>query len=133
MLGERIVAVVPMVGSGRTAGDPVRPKHTPVAPTEQQIRDMRSAPRPSEVELETERKTRIVAFSYVLSDEGKSAIVEFVAWDRAAFATILRDPEVRVFDKRDVVKSLSSLEVARTESQKVRRDFDFSQLRTPGN
>jgi hypothetical protein len=133
MLGERLIAVVPMVGAGRTEADPIRPKHTPVPLTAQQIRDARNAVRPSEAELELERKRRIVAFTYVLSDDGKSAIVEFVANDRAAFSSILEDREVRVFEKRELVRNAASVDAAKTELQRVKRDFDFSQLRVAGN
>ena len=60
---ERVLAVVPMVGSG-TPDDPRRPMYAPVpggAPS----------------------REGIIAFTYQVSDDGKFALVEFVAHDHA--------------------------------------------------
>jgi hypothetical protein len=63
----------------------------------------------------------------VLADDGKRAIVEFVARDRAAFAEILKDATVRAVEKRKLA------EVAEVdELKKVKKDFDPKQLRTAG-
>jgi hypothetical protein len=80
---ERLLCVVPMVGSG-TAEDPRRPMYAPnPGPGERRSRD------------------GILAFTYEQTDDGRFAIVEFVARDRAAFAEILADksPEIKVFEK----------------------------------
>lgn len=146
LLGERIYAQVPMVGTGKN-GDYLRPKYAPLPPAER-----RTAPGAAEqapvVEdldlLQPEEKTRkekerfearkrmIGAFSYVLSDDGKSAIVEFVASDEAAFAEILKDPEVKVFRKKDLLDSGAKKEQAEVEFKKARKNFDWSMLRTAG-
>jgi hypothetical protein len=74
----------------------------------------------------------IGAFSYVLSDDGKFAIVEFVASDEAAFAEILKDPEVKVYLKKEFLSSAASKEEAEGEFKKIKKDFDWSLLRTAG-
>lgn len=78
----RVIAVVPLVGSG-TAEDPIRGKHVPTAQT---------AGPPG---------TGIIAFAVLPTDDGKRAIVELVAVNRAALAQILADhePGVLVFEK----------------------------------
>jgi len=132
MLGERIVAVVPMVGTG-SAEDPFRPKYAPVAMTPERFAKMqregklKPAAEMSDEELIAADKVRIGAYQFVFSDDGKRAIVEFVARDRAAFAEILRDPEVKVVEK---AKLRDPNEVE--ELRKIRKDFDPSQLRTAG-
>jgi hypothetical protein len=78
--GERIIAVVPMIGSGRL-NDPKRPLFAPL---------------PSEMR----KPGGIQEFSYELTDDGKHAIVELVANDREALATLLRDTRiVKAFEK----------------------------------
>src|SRR5262245_37593218 len=79
---ERLVAVVPMIGKG-TLDDPRRPAYTPGPPQKGQ----------------PPTNSGIIAFSYVMADDGVHAIVEFVARDRAAFAPILADrsPDVKSF------------------------------------
>lgn len=80
---ERLLCVVPMVGTG-TAEDPRRPMYAPnPGPGERPSRD------------------GILAFTYEETGDGRFALVEFVARDRAAFAQILADtrPEIKVFEK----------------------------------
>ena len=67
----RLVCVVPMVGSGSPA-DPKRPQYAPLPP--------KAGARPG--------RSGILAAGYLASDDGKYALVEFVAADRAAFAPI---------------------------------------------
>jgi hypothetical protein len=78
---HRVIAVVPLQGAG-TADDPIRPKHAPAA----------QAGGPS--------RAGIIAFTFQLSDDGKYAIAEFVAVDRAGLAEVLadREPGVLVFE-----------------------------------
>ena len=87
---ERVLAVVPlMVGQG-TFDDPKRPMY---------------APSPAQVQTATATRQGILAFTYVMSDDGLLALVEFVARDRSAFQAILADPTVKSFlkgrDKRE--------------------------------
>lgn len=65
-----------------------------------------------------------------MADDGKRAIVEFVAKDRAAFAEILKDAKapgarVQAYEKEKLLESL-------VELQKVKKDFDPLMLRTAG-
>jgi hypothetical protein len=102
---ERVMAVVPMIGSG-TFADPKRPKYAP-----------------SPAELQTAHATRqgILGFAHVASDDGQFALVEFVARDRSAFQAILADTTVKSFlkgrDKREDVEA---------EFLKHKKDFDFA-------
>jgi hypothetical protein len=68
---ERVIAVVPMTGSG-TDADPYRPMF---------------APKPGD--MNPASATAIAGFNYELSDDGKFALVQFVARDKAAFQTLL--------------------------------------------
>ncbi len=85
---ERVYAIVPMVGKG-TADDPRRPAHLPLTP--RGLLDFSSG---------------ILGFTMQLSDDGKLALVEFVARDRSAFAALLADktPGVKAFEKGKVKK-----------------------------
>lgn len=146
MLGERIYALVPMVGTGK-AGDYIRPKHMPQPPAEPRTGpgQTEAAPVVEDLDLlQPEEKTRkererfearkrlIGAFSYVLVDDGKRAIVEFVASDEAAFEEILKDPEVKVFKKKEFLSSAAKREEAEGEFKRAKKDFDWSMLRTAG-
>ena len=103
---DRVICVVPIVGKG-TPDDPKRPQYAPWPPN----------PPGSQ--------TGIIAFSQQLSDDGKFALVEFVARDRSAFAAILSDKQLKVFekgkDKKDDVEK---------ELKKYKKDFDLSTLGT---
>ena len=104
---HRLVAVVPMIGAG-TAADPRRPQYAPVP-----VRDAKPDANP------------IIAFAYQLSDDGKYAIVEFVAWDRSAFQAILADnrPDVRVFEKGKAKRA--DIEA---EFRKYKKNIDLNTL-----
>jgi len=65
---ERLLAILPLVGKG-TLADPKRPTYAPLAA---------AMPR-----------TGIIAYHYVLSADGNSALVEFVAVHRSVFQTVL--------------------------------------------
>jgi hypothetical protein len=106
---ERLVCVVPMVGRG-TDDDPRRPMFAPLppGPYEERSRD------------------GIIAFTYQESDDGKYALVEFVALDRAAFAPILAEKhsDVKVFHKGKDKKA--DIE---TEFRKFKHNFDIESFR----
>jgi hypothetical protein len=63
----------------------------------------------------------------VASDDGKFALVEFVARDRAAFreVTAANRPDVRIFHK-----GRNSRAEIETEFRRYRRSFSMDQLRT---
>lgn len=88
---ERIVCVVPMVGKG-TYEDPRRPKYVPVMNATATVAKSAEA---------RKARTGIIAYHAIPSDDGQSALVEFVAVDRAAFAEILADESLKgkVFEK----------------------------------
>ena len=102
---ERVMAVVPMIGSG-TFADPKRPKY---------------APSPTELQQATTTRQGILGFTHVMSDDGTLALVEFVARDRSAFQQILADTTIKAFlkgrDKREDVEA---------EFLKHKKDFDFA-------
>jgi hypothetical protein len=75
---SRIVAVVPLTGTG-TPTSPKRPEYAPWP-----------LPTPT-------AQSSITAFYWVPTDDGKSAIVEFVAPDMTAFKQILADKTITIF------------------------------------
>lgn len=108
---ERLTAIVPLQGTG-TMADPIRPMFTPPSKRIATLTATKAAPRsPSD----------LLAFSWQLSDDGKSAIVEFVAADRKAFAEILnsKDPKVKLFER-----GKKSKEETESELKKEKKDFD---------
>ncbi len=119
---ERIVLVVPMVGTG-TWADPKRPMFAPVA--SQIGRD----------------KSGILAYYHEPSDDGKLAIVVLVAQDRSAFKTILAsakaNPSIQVFDRKTITPaaaapglpaSAGTLQAATNALTAVRKDFDWKRF-----
>jgi hypothetical protein len=103
MTYERVWAVVPMVGAG-TLADPKRPMYAPLP-----------------FALSVISRTGILGYTQLMSDDGKSALVEFVARDRSAFTDILADKNIKAFlkgrDKREDVEA---------EFKKQKKDFDFT-------
>jgi hypothetical protein len=99
---HRVICVVPMIGSG-TAADPKRPKY---------------APAPGSA-----LANGIIGFTQTPSDDGKSAIVEFVARNRSAFAAIFADTSITVYEKGS--QSGSAVETA---LQQVKKSFNLVQF-----
>jgi len=116
---ERILCIVPMVGSG-TWEDPRRPMFVP-SPREKRQRAslLRLAPRRERI---SGLRTEILSYHYELSDDGRYALVEFRARSPRAFERILahRGPGVKVFrpgrDRRERVEA---------EFRKYKRRFDW--------
>ena len=103
---HRIICVVPMVGTG-TPADPKRPQYAPWPPSP------------------TSSRTAIISFSHQVSDDGRFALVEFVAHDRQAFEAILKDKSVKVFEKgKDKKDDIDK------EFKKFKRDFNLAGLGT---
>jgi hypothetical protein len=102
---HRLICLVPLIGTG-TVGDPIRPEYVP-AP---------GAP-PS--------RAGVIAWSFQRTDDGKMAIVHFVAADRKALQIIHADkrPEVRVFE----VGKATRAEIE-TEMRKYKADFNLDTL-----
>lgn len=104
---ERALAVVPIVGSG-TPADPRRPMYAPVP---------HGAP----------SRDGIVAFTWQISDDGRSALVEFVARDHAGLQAILdvrgTRSDVTIFEK-----GKDSRQDIEAEFRKHKKDFDLDQF-----
>jgi hypothetical protein len=96
---NRVICVVPITGAG-TAVDPRRPQYAPWPPS----------PDPN----------GIIGYYFVPSDDGKSAVVEFVARNRAALLPILSDKSIKAFEKGRATKS--DIEAA---VQQSRKDFNL--------
>ncbi len=99
---SRIVAVVPFVGNG-TPADPKRPKY---------------APWPS-----PQGQAGIIAFFYEPTDDGRSAIVEFVARNRSAFQPLFNDRTIQVYEKGRTGKAAIEAAV-----KQLRKDFDLEKF-----
>jgi hypothetical protein len=99
----RVICVVPLVGTGSSAADPKRPQYAPLP----------GASDPN----------GILAFYFEPSDDGKSAVVEFVGRDRNAFLALLADRTITLFEKGRATK-------AQIESalRRVRKDFDLDRF-----
>src|ERR1700730_1653744 len=70
---HRVIAVTVLLGKG-TAADPKRPQYAPWPPSKD--------------------PNGIIAFTYLPSDDGRFALVEFVARNRAAFQPLFNDKTV---------------------------------------
>jgi hypothetical protein len=105
---ERLLMVVPMVGAG-TYADPRRPLYAPLPPAR--------GVAPS--------RDGIIAFSYQISDDGRFALAEFVARDRAGFKQILSDQraDVKLFEKGKAKRA--DIEA---EFRKHKKNFDFDRF-----
>jgi hypothetical protein len=103
-LYERLLCVVPMIGSG-AFDDPRRPDYVPLSPDPE--------------------GNGIIAFSQTESDDGQYALVELVARDRSAFAAILADkrPNVKVF-----VKGKDKKQDIEREFRKYKKDLDLDRF-----
>ncbi len=100
-LHERVLAIVPITGAG-TAADPRRPAYAPVKPS----------------------RTGIIGYTAQISDDGKLALVEFVALNRSVLAPILADRSVKTFEKGKAKKN--DIE---TEFRKHKANFKFENFR----
>ena len=118
---QRVICVVPIVGSG-TLQDPKRPMFTPSmgnpsGPVE-------SAPKRTKGFTE---EPHLSGYQSVLSDDGGTAIVEFVARDRAAFKPLFeasRAHTITLYKPNQV----STDELVR-DLQKVRKTFSLHMFR----
>ncbi|MBK9171351.1 MAG: hypothetical protein IPM24_28390 [Bryobacterales bacterium] len=103
--------VVPMVGQG-TAEDPRRPAFVP------------APPRPGDAVAERTDLAGILGFTAIVSDDGRFALVEFVAEDPEAFRAIRTD--ARVVKAFEVGKARR--EDIETEFRKHRKDFELDRM-----
>ena len=100
----RVFAIVPYTGKG-TWADPKRPMFAPLA---------------SEIGRD---KSGILAYYHESTDDGKSAVVVFVAANRSALQPLLSNPAVQAFEQ-------GKLPRAQVEQalKAVRRDFDWQRF-----
>jgi hypothetical protein len=103
---ERMIVVVPWTGKG-SFDDPIRPLFAPVKPD----------------------PNGILSYSYEPSDDKRYAIVEFVALDRKAFASILTDKRV----VQAFVKGRDKPEDVEREVKKHKADFSIGKDRIGKN
>jgi hypothetical protein len=105
---HRVFAIVPYVGSG-TYADPKRPMFAPL---------------PDEM---GRGKSGILAYYHEPTDDKKSAVVVFVAADRASLKPILTaaGPGVTVFDRESGHQSQAAVEQALKD---VLTDFDWNRF-----
>jgi len=102
---ERVLIVAPWIGSGSKA-DPKRGKY---------------APSPSQ--MSPTSRSGIIGFQCIPSDDGKLALCEFVAKDRAAFSQLLAAPGVKAF-----LKGRDKIDDAVTEFTKHVKNFDINRF-----
>jgi hypothetical protein len=99
----RVICVVPLIGSGTSVADPKRPQYAPLPG----VTDPNG----------------IVAFYFEPTDDGKSAVVEFVGRDRNAFRALFADSSLTVYEKGRVSRTLIENAIRR-----VRKDFDLDKF-----
>jgi hypothetical protein len=118
---ERVVAVVPMIGTG-TDADPFRPMFAPLK-ADMAARSSVKAAAAGKPTVGAKPAGRIIAYTCKPSDDGRFALVEFVATDRASLEGILKEthPDVKVFRLGEM-----SRKAVLTELRKFRQDFDFN-------
>ena len=102
---ERVLAIVPVVGQG-TAADPYRPKYAPLK---------------SEIDLQG--LTGVMAFTSVLSDDRKFALIELVTRNRAVLKAVLEDANVKAY-----LKGRDKREDAEAEFKKLKKDFSIDRF-----
>jgi len=104
---ERVIGVVPMIGKG-TPEDPRRPMFAPAPGAGAAL-----------------ARDGIIAFSYQLSDDGRFALVEFVARTRAALAPLLTSgrSDVKLF-----LRGYARREEIEREFRRYKRDFNLDRF-----
>ena len=106
---ERFYVICPLVGAG-TLADPKRPQ---VVPKDVEKLNGKKAP------------SGIIAWTFQVSDDGKSALVELVARDASAFDEIKRgNPQIT----QNFSKSTHSKSEVEAAFKAQRKDFDFKKF-----
>lgn len=107
---ERLLAVVPIVGQG-TLEDPKRPMFAP-----------------SPKAINPAAKTGIIAYTYVLSDDGKYALCEFVARDRATLNGLLNGPGASSAFVSSFIKGQHTQDEIVANFKKYKKDFNIDKF-----
>ena len=105
---ERCWAVLPIIGTG-TLADPKRPMFAPLPGT--------GSPG---------SRTGILGYSFLPSDDGQFALVEFVAAQQSVFKDILAAPATLGPTVKTFLKGRDKLEDVEAEFKKHRKNFDFT-------
>ncbi len=103
-VNTHVITVVPMTGAGPYS-DPKRPMYLPAA-------------RPS-----VSNRADILGFTWVPSDDGKSAIVEYVAANKAALQQIYGDKNLNIFEK-----GKNGKDEIEAEMKKYRKKFSLNEF-----
>ena len=109
---QHIYAIVPMIGSG-TAADPKRPMFVPA----------NGFPAAIPIAKSTINRTGIIGYHAQITDDGKDAIVEFVAPNISAFQELLTSHDSRVVVFQKGIHPTSAMEAAFKSRKK---DFSFA-------
>jgi hypothetical protein len=107
---ERVLAVVPLIGSG-THDDPIRPMFSP-------------APKA----IDTVGRTGVIAYTYVLSDDGTLALTEFVLRDRKQVQPFLGSVSAGMANVNIFIKGVNTRADIEAEFKKYKKDFDSSKF-----
>jgi hypothetical protein len=101
MLHERVVAVVPIVGTG-TENDPKRPLFVPLPPRQPARGQAPVIPAPEPGAL-----NNLISWNMVVSDDGRFALVEFIARDRKDLLPVLNANrvDVKAFERGKATKA----------------------------
>ena len=125
MMYHRVWAVVPLIGKG-TPDDPKRPMFVP-SPTEIKAKiDEDKAEFTRTGKKRDPEPPSILSYSMQLSDDGKSALVEFVGLNpkALAFITESQTPGVKAFERGKATK-----EEIEAEFKKSKASFKLDSLR----
>lgn len=120
---QRVIAIVPMVGSG-TEADPRRPEYAPMVTTISTSATSPAAASPTPATA-LAGSPNILGYTAVVSDDGKSALVEFVARDPIVFQNILADTTVQAF-----LKGRDTRAAAEAAFQKLKSGFSIANFYT---
>jgi len=110
---HRVWAIVPLIGTGKP-GDPIRPMFTP-------------PPDAPGAKVQVRDHSGLIGYSMQLSDDRKSALVEFVGATPADLKFIVNSnvPGVKVFERGTATKAQ-----VETEFKKYKQNFKIDSIAT---
>ncbi len=114
---HRVITVVPYVGQGSVA-DPKRPQYAPLPAAV--TGSLQGAGPVATGPTAAPATPAIIGYMHIPSDDGKFALVEYVARDMAAFQTIMSDTSLTVF-----VKGRDSKATIEAALQKYKKNFSL--------
>jgi hypothetical protein len=128
MMYHRVWAIVPLIGKG-TSDDPKRPMFTPSPADAKAAADQDKADFAKTGKKKDPAPPVILSYSMQLSDDGNSALVEFVGLNPQALAFITQSkaPGVKAFERGKATK-----QEIETEFKKVKASFTLDSLQGRG-